>query len=134
MRLGSRVFVGDDLARLNRATTWRCDRLVRRFEVDAVGPDGRNYAGAYSVRTPSCLFRFALTTPQQVPRGRRVAVGIEDSWGLGGVKKPRLCIARPSMISTPRRRLRSSSERPSPTRSPARRGGCCLILRGTRSV
>ena len=94
VRLGSRVFVGDNLARLDRATTWRCDRLVRRFEVDAVGPDGRNYRGAYSVRTPSCRFRFALTTPQQVPRGRRVAVAIEDGWRLGDAK-PRLCIARP---------------------------------------
>ena len=93
--LGTRVLRIDDQARLDQATAWRCDRLVRRFEVDAVAPGGTRYHGAYSVRTPSCRYRFALTTPRQVPRGRRVAVGIEDTWGLGGVS-PRLCIAAPA--------------------------------------
>lgn len=92
--LGTRVLRVDDQARFDRATAWRCDRLVRRFEADAVGPDGTRYLGAYSVRTPSCRYRFALTAAQRVPRGRRVSVGIEDTWGLGGVA-PKLCVAAP---------------------------------------
>ena len=73
VRLGQKMVRGSDLGRLDRATTWRCDRLVRRFEADAVGTDGTRYAGAYAVRTPSCRYRFALTVPQRVPRGRTVA-------------------------------------------------------------
>lgn len=94
IRLGTGVMRGANLARLDHATTWRCDRLVRRFEVDAVGTDGTRYSGAYSVRTPSCRNRFTLNVPRRVARGRTVTVGVRDTWRLGGVK-PSVCVASP---------------------------------------
>lgn len=93
-RLGTRVVHGTDLALLQHAASWSCDRRVRRFEVDAVGPDGTRYAGAYSVRTPSCRYRFALSLPRRVGRGHRVTVAIRDTWRTGSVR-PRLCVAAP---------------------------------------
>ena len=71
--------------------TWRCDRRTRRFEADAVKPDGSPATVRFSVRTPPCRDRFAI-------RVRRsgtgpMAVDVRDRWKLGDVA-PTLCTTR----------------------------------------
>ena len=95
VRLGERVLGPLNESRLlPNAVPWRCDRLVRRFEVDVNGPDGTPYRGSFSVRTPSCRNRFALSAPRRVARGKPVTVGVRDSWRTGDAK-PRICLAPP---------------------------------------
>ena len=77
---------------LGRAARWRCDRLVRRFEAFVVAPDGTPSSATFSVRTPSCRERLAVTLARRTAGGRPVRVGIRDRWGIGGVRAT-LCAA-----------------------------------------
>jgi lysophospholipase L1-like esterase len=88
------------VAYLPDATTWRCDRLVRRFEASAVDASGHERRGTYEVRTPSCATRLHVSTPAHVALGRVVTVRIADRWQLGdadvrlctaGAGRPRAC-------------------------------------------
>ena len=77
------------------AAQWRCDRLARYFEATATTADGNVYPGAsFSVRTPSCRRRLAVSLPARAPAGRRVTVGIRDRWRTGGLRV-RICPAGP---------------------------------------
>jgi len=79
---------------LNEATTWSCDRLVRRFAAIATLPSGSLASGAYSVRTFSCAHRFELQAARRTATGSRVRVRVRDRWGIGAIRA-RLCIAAP---------------------------------------
>jgi hypothetical protein len=79
---------------LDDATTWRCDRLVRRFFATAILPDGTRATGAHTVRTASCADRFRLSVPRRVAPGARADIRVADRWGIGGIR-PQLCIAPP---------------------------------------
>lgn len=76
------------------ATRWRCDRVVRRFEATAIGPDGARTHATYDVRTPSCANRFRLSVPRRVALGATARIRITDKWKTGATK-PRLCITPP---------------------------------------
>jgi hypothetical protein len=79
---------------LDDATTWSCDRLVRRFFATAILPDGNRATGVHTVRTASCADRFRLTVPRRVAPGARAAIRVADRWGIGGIR-PQLCITPP---------------------------------------
>jgi hypothetical protein len=85
---------GNDATLLHDATTWRCDRLTRRFVASATLPDGARATGSYSVRTGSCARRFEIGVARRAARGATVRVRIVDRWGIGGIH-PELCIAAP---------------------------------------
>lgn len=87
---------------LDDATTWSCDRLVRRFAAVATLPGGSLASGAYSVRTVSCAHRFELRAARRAAPGSRVRVRVRDRWGIGAVR-PRLCIAAPGSKAACRR-------------------------------
>jgi lysophospholipase L1-like esterase len=93
-RLGTRTSPPGTPTTLKDAVTWRCARLVRRFEATSTLPDGTRATGAYSVRTPSCATRFALGVPRRLAAGGRGRIRVVDRWGNGGVS-PRLCITPP---------------------------------------
>ncbi|MEA2218489.1 MAG: uncharacterized protein QOJ35_1115 [Solirubrobacteraceae bacterium] len=76
------------------ATTWSCDRLVRRFVATTLLPDGSLAAGTYSVRTRSCAQRFQLDAPRRIAPGARLGVRVVDRWGIGGIRT-QLCITPP---------------------------------------
>lgn len=78
---------------LAEATTWSCDRLVRRFEARATRPDGSRMKGSYGVRTRSCAQRFSLSAPRRVKRGGLLRIRIVDRWRIGGITT-RLCLRR----------------------------------------
>ena len=73
-----------------RATQWRCDRTVRRFEATMVEPDGSRHRGRFSLRTPSCKHRVSIETPTQVEPHAPFTVRIVDEWGIGGIA-PEVC-------------------------------------------
>ena len=79
---------------LDDATTWSCDRLVRRFFATAILPNGSKATGAHTVRTPSCADRFRLRVPRRVSPGGRAEIRVADRWGIGGIR-PQLCITPP---------------------------------------
>jgi hypothetical protein len=93
-RLGARTAAPGAPTVMRDAVTWRCARLVRRFEATSTLPDGTRATGAYSVRTPSCATRFELRVPRRLAPGERASVRVVDSWGNGGVS-PQLCVAPP---------------------------------------
>jgi hypothetical protein len=93
-RLGTRTSARDTATAMKQAVTWRCARLVRRFEATSTLPDGTRASGAYSVRTPSCDTRFELAVPRRLAPGSLAAIRVVDRWGNGGVT-PKLCIAPP---------------------------------------
>lgn len=101
-RVGSRrvllaersIAAGDVYDRFLRATTWRCTRRERVFELDIASPDGRSFTDVSSVRTPPCSDRFALDVPRRVRRGTLARVVIRDAWRLGDVR-PVLCVRPP---------------------------------------
>ena len=93
-RLGERTSPPGTPTTFKDAVTWRCARLVRRFEATSTLPDGTRATGAYSVRTPSCATRFALGVPRRLAAGGRGRIRVVDRWGNGGVS-PRLCITPP---------------------------------------
>lgn len=93
-RLGARTAAPGGPTVLRDAVSWRCGRLVRRFEATSTLHDGTLATGAYSVRTPSCATRLALGVPHRVARGGLVRLRVVDRWGNGGVSA-RLCIAPP---------------------------------------
>lgn len=101
-RLGARTAPAGEPTIMRDAVAWRCARLVRRFEATATLPDGRRAAGAYSVRTPSCATRLALTVPRRVAPGAAARVRIADRWGNGGVS-PQICVAPPRAARSCRR-------------------------------
>lgn len=78
---------------LRDAVTWRCDRLVRRFEATAPLP-GKLAYGAYSVRTSSCATRLALNVPRRLAAGAVGRVSVIDRWGNGNVR-PQVCVTPP---------------------------------------
>jgi hypothetical protein len=90
-RVGSRVVpvgsatVGPRGVVLPRASRWRCDRLLRRFAARVVAPDGGISTAAFSIRTPSCRDRLAVSVPRRARRGQTVRVRVRDRWGIGGV-------------------------------------------------
>lgn len=92
--LGVRTAAPGEPTTMREATTWRCDRLVRRFEAAALLPDGTRAVGAYSVRTPSCATRLRLDAPRRVDPGAVARIRISDSWGLGAIRA-RLCVRAP---------------------------------------
>jgi len=94
VRLGVRTSPPDTATTFKDAVTWRCGRLFRRFEAKSTLPDGTKAIGAYSIRTPSCATRFAVTVPRRLSVGDRGRVRIADRWGNGGVS-PQLCIKAP---------------------------------------
>lgn len=75
-----------------KAAEWRCDRLIRRFEIATVDPQGRHGRGRFSVRTPSCRHRVSLEVPREVQPGARFTARVVDAWGLGRVRVE-LCTA-----------------------------------------
>jgi hypothetical protein len=93
-RLGTRTSPAATPTTFEDAVTWRCARLVRRFEATSTLPDGTLATGAYSVRTPSCATRFALGVPRRLAAGGRGRIRVVDRWGNGGVS-PQLCITPP---------------------------------------
>ena len=93
-QLGVRSLEVGEFTTFRAATTWRCDRLTRRFVATTQGPDGELARGSSSVRTSSCARRFALDLPRRVARGRSTRIRIVDRWGLGGISV-KLCIAPP---------------------------------------
>jgi lysophospholipase L1-like esterase len=93
-RLGTRATAAGTPTILHDATTWSCERLVRRFVATATLPTGALATGTYSVRTRSCAQRFELRVPRRVAPGRELRVRVVDSWGIGGIR-PRLCITAP---------------------------------------
>jgi hypothetical protein len=93
-RLGTRTAAAGAPTKLDNAVTWRCARLVRRFEATSALPDGTRATGSYSVRTPSCATRFRLGVPRRLAAGARARVRVVDRWGNGGVS-PQLCIRPP---------------------------------------
>jgi lysophospholipase L1-like esterase len=93
-RLGVRSAPGERITSLKAATTWRCDRLTRRFVATAPRPDGSLARGSSSVRTSSCARRFRLDMPRRVALGRLAQVRIVDRWELGGIAV-QLCAAPP---------------------------------------
>jgi hypothetical protein len=93
-RLGTRTSPAGTPTKLENAVTWRCARLVRRFEATSTLPGGTRAAGAYSVRTPSCATRFALGVPRRLAAGGLGRIRVADRWGNGGVS-PLLCIRPP---------------------------------------
>jgi lysophospholipase L1-like esterase len=93
-RLGTRTSAAGTPTKLENAVTWRCARLVRRFEATSTLPDGRRAVGAYSVRTPSCATRFELGVPRRLAAGEVGRIRVVDRWGNGGVS-PQLCIRPP---------------------------------------
>lgn len=120
-RLGSATTEAGVPTVLTDATTWSCDRLVRRFVATAPLPDGSLAVGTYSVRTMSCARRFELTVPRRIASGAMLRVRVADSWGIGGIR-PDLCVTSPrgarqcSPITFPRavsvasRRFRAHTE------------------------
>ncbi len=103
-RLGTGIPIpgGERLRRLRDATTWSCDRRDRRFVATGRRPDGGLALATFSVRTPSCARRFALTTPRRVAVGAVVRVRIADRWALGAIT-PSLCITAPGQRRSCRR-------------------------------
>ena len=79
---------------LDDATTWSCDRLVRRFFATAILPNGSKATGAHTVRTASCADRFRLRVPRRIAPGARAEIRVADRWGIGGIR-PQLCITPP---------------------------------------
>jgi len=94
VRLGVRTSAPDTATTFKDAVTWRCGRLVRRFEATSTLPDGTHSIGDYSVRTPSCATRFELGVPRRLQTGARGSVRVADRWGNGGVS-PQLCVVPP---------------------------------------
>jgi hypothetical protein len=92
--LGSNSAPPGMLTILVPATTWRCDRLVRRFAATAPLADGSVARGAASVRTTSCAKRFELGVPRRVAPGGAARVRIVDRWAIGDVRTS-LCIGAP---------------------------------------
>jgi hypothetical protein len=93
-RLGGRTAPSGEPTILDDATTWSCDRLVRRFFATAILPDGNKATGAHTVRTASCADRFRLSVPRRIAPGARANIRVGDRWGIGGIR-PRLCITPP---------------------------------------
>ncbi len=81
----------NDPTELEEAATWSCDRLTRRFGAVTTLPDGSVAFGSYSVRTPSCASRFALSAPRRAKPGSKPRVRVVDRWGIGGIRS-QLCI------------------------------------------
>jgi hypothetical protein len=95
VRLGTGVAGPEEiLTALPDATTWSCERPERRFLATATLPSGALALATYSVRTPTCASRFALSAPRRAARGDVVRVRIADRWGLGAIK-PQLCVTAP---------------------------------------
>jgi hypothetical protein len=93
-QLGTRTSAAGTPTKLENAVTWRCARLVRRFEATSTLPDGRRAVGAYSVRTPSCATRLTLGVPRHLAAGELGRIRVVDRWGNGGVTA-QLCIRPP---------------------------------------
>jgi hypothetical protein len=105
---------------LDDATTWSCERLVRRFFATAILPDGTKATGAHTVRTASCADRFRLRVPRRVAPGALAELRVADRWGIGGIR-PQLCItppkararcrtlAFPAAVAVATRRLRATT-------------------------
>jgi hypothetical protein len=93
-QLATGTGTGNDATLLHDATTWRCDRLTRRFVASATLPDGARATGSYSVRTGSCARRFEIGVKRRAAQRATVRVRILDRWAIGGIH-PRLCIAAP---------------------------------------
>ncbi len=94
-RLGTLTSAAAEPTVLRDATTWSCDRLVRRFVATAPRPGAAAPAlGTYSVRTMSCAERFELRVPRRVGRGRMIDMRVVDRWGIGGIR-PDLCVTAP---------------------------------------
>ncbi len=92
--LGTQTIASTGRGRLSEATTWRCDRVVRRFEAVAVAPDASVSRGAFAVRTPSCRHRFELSAPRRAAVGSMLRIRVTDRWAIGDIK-PRLCVDPP---------------------------------------
>jgi hypothetical protein len=92
--LGSARSAPNTVTVLTDATTWSCDRPVRRFEALAIRPDGSRATGTFNVRTASCAQRFVLTTPRRVAAGGLIRVGVRDRWKIGRIAT-QLCITPP---------------------------------------
>ena len=93
-KLGALASAAGTATVLHDATTWSCERLVRRFVATAPRSDGSLATGSYSVRTRSCAQRFELEVPRRVAPGRQIHLRVVDSWGIGGVRTE-LCISSP---------------------------------------
>lgn len=119
--LGSALTVPGGVA-LPHATRWRCDRLRRVFEVSAVAPDGTPSRATFSIRTPSCRERLAVSVPRRAAAKRRVRVDVRDRWGIGGVRA-KLCVAPPRRRLACRPiRLRRDQARAAPSFRPGGKG------------
>jgi len=79
---------------LKDATTWSCERLVRRFEAQATRPDGSRASGTFNVRTSSCAQRFRVEAPARVRTGGLIRVRVLDRWKIGGIAT-KLCVTPP---------------------------------------
>ncbi|MCW3040285.1 MAG: hypothetical protein JWM31_2190 [Solirubrobacterales bacterium] len=79
-------------APLERAVTWRCDRLVRSFVATVTPPSGTPRTADADIRTPSCASRVLLKAPRHVDRRGLLVVRVVDAWGLGD-RTVRLCVS-----------------------------------------
>lgn len=91
---------------IQRAALWRCDQRTRRFVALLQQPDGALRSTSFTVLTPSCRERLALTVARRASPGSRVRVTVRDTWKIGGVR-PRLCVSPP----VGRRRCRTAALR-----------------------
>ena len=121
--LGTRAIVAPNRGTgLFDATTWRCDRLVRRFEVNTTLPDGTHDVDRVSVRTPSCRNRLEVSAPTRTRPGRKVRVTVVDNFRIGGYRA-RVCAAGPrGRFGCRTIPLRPGQIRASATFVPRRRG------------
>jgi hypothetical protein len=80
---------------VNRAETWRCDRLTRHFVATLHAPDGSSESATADIDTPSCAKRLDIQA-NVVRNGAvsRVAVRVVDRWRVGDVPA-RVCAGGP---------------------------------------
>ena len=90
-RLGTAQPDGTAFTGLKGAVPWACGRRVRHF-VSTTTDAGQLVRREVSARTPGCAHRFTLAGTR---RGRRVAVKVADTWGIGGIHV-RLCVRPPA--------------------------------------
>jgi len=94
VKLGARTAPGGEVTRMWAATSWRCDRLTRRFAATTTLADGTVARGTHTIRTRSCAQRFDLVVSRHLDPGAHARVRVSDRWRVGGVRTS-LCIAPP---------------------------------------
>ncbi len=78
---------------LKNGAQWRCDRLDRTFAIVGQYADGaQGERSVFSVRTPSCRHRLALTAPRKADPGGFVTLTVRDTFDVGRTTA-RVCLS-----------------------------------------